>query len=97
MSNLNLEDFSEDFYKICNEIFVYGSKEKKNELLEDFVYSIPNFYKDLRQSALERELEDERNWIGETLLIKIKEIVDKSNSKIAKEIKLAFEDLQYET
>ena len=97
MSNLNLEDFSEDFYKICNEIFVYGSQEEKNELLEDFVYSIPNFYEDIEETAFERELEHERNYLSKNLLVKIKQIVDNSNSKIAKEIKIAFEDSQYET
>lgn len=97
MSNLNLEDFSEDFYKICNEIFVYGSQEEKNKLLEDFVYSIPNFYEDIDKSALERDLEHERTYLAKNLLVKIKQIVDNSNSKIAKEIKIAFEDFQYET
>ena len=97
MSDLNLEDFSEDFYKICNEIFVYGSQEEKNELLEDFVYSIPNFYKDVDKTALELELEHERSYFAENLLVEIKQIVDNSNSKIAKEIKIAFEDSQYET
>lgn len=97
MSNLNLNNFDEDFYKICNEIFVYGSEDAKNELLEDFVYSIPNIYEELDKSVLKRELYDERNYFAENLLAKIEEIVKNSNSKIAKEIKLAFEDSQYET
>ena len=87
---ITLNDIDLDYYKICNEVFVYGSQESKNELLEEFVYSIPELEAEieekLNKNKLSEEIQEERLYFAQETISEILKIC-KSELRSPKQIK----------
>ena len=87
---ITLNDIDLDYYKICNEVFVYGSQESKNELLEEFVYSIPELTAELEEklnkNKLSEEIQEEQLHFAQDAISEILKICE-GDSRSPKEIK----------
>lgn len=97
MNTLSLSDIDLDFYKLCNETFVYGSQESKNELLEEFIYSIPELESEVETLKLEVDILHENSVKMKNLLSEMIEQIENSNSKLSKSLKFIIEKSGYET
>ena len=97
MNTLSLSDVDLDFYKLCNETFVYGSQESKNELLEEFIYSIPELESEVETLKLEVDILHENSVKMKNLLSEMIEQIENSNSKLSKSLKFIIEKSGYET